>query len=36
MKQVFRVLNPDKYTFEMFDGSKGENVRTMEITYTRQ
>ena len=36
MKQVFRVLGPDKYTFEMFDGSKGENVRTMEITYTRQ
>jgi len=35
MKTVFRVLSPDKYTFEMFDGSKGENVRTMEITYTR-
>ena len=32
MKQVFRVLSPDKYTFEMFDG----NNRTMEITYTRQ
>jgi hypothetical protein len=36
MKQVFRVLSPDKYTFEMFDGSKGENARTMEITYTRK
>ena len=36
MKQVFRALSPDKYTFEMFDGSKGENVRTMEITYTRK
>jgi uncharacterized protein DUF1579 len=36
MKQVFRILGPDKYTFEMFDGSKGENVRTMEITYTRK
>ena len=36
MKQVFRVLGPDKYTFEMFDASKGENVRTMEITYTRK
>ena len=35
MKQVFRVLSPDKYTFEMFDGSTGESVRTMEITYTR-
>ena len=36
MKQVFRVLSPDKYTFEMFDGSQGGNVRTMEITYTRK
>jgi len=33
---VFRVLSPDKHTFEMFDVSKGESVRTMEITYTRQ
>jgi hypothetical protein len=31
MKQVYRVLSPDKHTFEMFDG----NNRTMEITYTR-
>jgi len=30
-------LSPDKLQpFEMFDGSKGENVRTMEITYTRK
>ena len=36
MKQVFRVLGPNNYTFEMFDGSKGENARTMEITYTRK
>lgn len=36
MKQVFRVLGLDKYTFEMFDASKAENVRTMEITYTRK
>src|SRR5436190_3107654 len=36
MKQVFRVISPDKHTFEMFDVSKGENARTMEITYTRQ
>lgn len=36
MKQVFRVLSPDKYTFEMFDGGKGEDVKTMEITYTRK
>ena len=36
MKQVFRVLGPDQYTFEMFDESKGESVRTMEITYNRR
>ena len=36
IKQVFRVVSPDKYTFEMFDGSTGESVRTMEITYTRK
>ena len=32
MKAVYRVISPDKHTFEMFDG----NNRTMEITYTRQ
>ena len=32
MKQVFRVLGPDKYTFEMFD----DKTKTMEITYTRR
>jgi len=36
MKTVFRVLGPDKHVFEMFDGSKGENEKTMEITYTRK
>ena len=36
MKLVLRVISPDKHTFEMFDGSKGENAKTMEITYTRQ
>jgi Protein of unknown function (DUF1579) len=35
MKIVLRVLGPDKHSFEMFDGSKG-NARTMEIIYTRQ
>jgi hypothetical protein len=35
MKVVLKVISPDKHTFEMFDGSKG-NARTMEITYTRQ
>jgi hypothetical protein len=36
MKMVLRVISPDKHTFEMFDGSKGENARTMEIVYSRQ
>jgi hypothetical protein len=36
MKTVFRVINQDKHVFEMFDSSRGENTKTMEITYTRQ
>ncbi len=36
MKTVLRIISNDKHTFEMFDGSKGENTKTMEITYTRQ
>ena len=35
MKMVLRVTSPDKHVFEMFDGSKGESAKTMEITYTR-
>lgn len=36
MKTVLRIISPDKHVFEMFDGSKGENAKTMEITYTRK
>ena len=36
MKTVLRIISNDKHTFEMFDASKGENAKTMEITYTRQ
>jgi len=36
MKTVFRVISPDKHVFEMYDGSRGENAKTMEIIYTRQ
>jgi len=36
MKTVLRVISPDKHVLEMFDGSKGGNAKTMEITYTRQ
>jgi hypothetical protein len=35
MKTVLRVISPDRHVLEMFDRSKGENVKTMEITYTR-
>ena len=36
IKTVFKLLGPDKHVFEMYDGSKGENAKTMEITYTRK
>jgi hypothetical protein len=36
MRTVIRVVSRDKHIFEMFERSKGENVKTMEITYTRQ
>ena len=36
MKTVLRVVSPDKHVLEMFAASKGENAKTMEITYTRQ
>ena len=36
MKTVLRLTSPDKHILEMFDGSKGANAKTMEITYTRQ
>ena len=35
MKVVLRILGPDRHTFEMYDCSRGENAKTMEITYTR-
>lgn len=35
MKQVWRVISPEKHVFEMFDGSKG-NAKTLEVTYIRQ
>jgi hypothetical protein len=36
MRQVFRILSPNQHIFEMHDVSKGENSKTMEITYTRK
>lgn len=36
MKQVIRILSPDKHVFEMHDLSKGDTSKTMEITYLRK
>jgi len=36
VKQVLRILSKDKHVFEMHDPRKGENSKTMEITYTRK
>ncbi len=36
MKTVLRLVSPEKHVLEMFDGSRGENAKTMEITYTRK
>jgi len=36
MKQVIRMIGPDTRVFEMHDPSKGDQSKTMEITYTRE
>ena len=36
VKQVLRILGPDKHVFEMHDPRKGDKSKTMEITYTRK
>ena len=36
MKQVIRIISPDKHVFEMHDPSKGKDSKTMEISYTRK
>ena len=36
IRTVYRTISPDKHVFEMYDGSKGDNVKTMEIIYTRK
>jgi len=36
MKQVVRIVSPNKHIFEMHDPRRGENSKTMEITYTRK
>lgn len=36
VKSVYRMVSPDKHIFEMYDGSKGDFAKTMEITYTRK
>ncbi len=36
IKQVLRIISPNKRVFEMHDVSKGGDNKTMEITYTRK
>ena len=36
VKQVLRIISPDKHVFEMHDPRKGDKSKTMEITYTRK
>ena len=36
MKQVIRIVSNDKHVYEMYDLSQGQDVKTMEITYTRK
>jgi hypothetical protein len=36
VKQILRIDSRDKHTFEMHDPRRGENSKTMEITYTRK
>ena len=35
-KQIYRIISHDKHVFEMHDPTKGDNSKTMEITYTRK
>ena len=36
VKQVLRIISPDKHVFEMHDPTISDNSKTMEITYTRK
>ncbi len=36
VRQVLRIVSPDKHILEMHDPRKGENSKNMEITYTRK
>jgi len=36
MKHVLLIINQDKHVFEMHDPTKGNDSKTMEITYTRK
>jgi hypothetical protein len=35
-RQIYRILSRDKHVFEMHDPARGDNSKTMEITYTRK
>jgi hypothetical protein len=35
-RQIYRILSRDKHVFEMHDPARGEDSKTLEITYTRK
>lgn len=35
-RQIYRIVSREKHIFEMHDPARGENSKTLEITYTRK
>jgi len=35
-RQIYRILSRDKHVYEMHDPTRGDNSKTLEITYTRK
>jgi hypothetical protein len=36
MKEITRILDPNKNVFEIWEDNAGKEVKTMEVTYTRE
>jgi hypothetical protein len=36
MKEITRILDPNRHVFEIWENQGGKEMKTMEITYTRQ
>ena len=35
-RQIYLIISSNKHIFEMHDPARGDNAKTMEITYTRK